>query len=108
MKAKASNSSAFGLKESDLATICQILQKYPEIKSASIYGSRATGNYKQGSDIDLALFGDIDYLTLGSLAEDLEATTLPYFFDLLIYKDLTNKKLKGFIDEEGIEIYIAI
>ena len=43
--------------KSELDTICKYLSKYPEIDKASIFGSRAKGNYKNGSDIDIALYG---------------------------------------------------
>jgi Nucleotidyltransferase domain. len=47
----------FGLKHSDLCTIKQVLAKYPQIEQAVIFGSRAKGNHKLGSDVDIALKG---------------------------------------------------
>ncbi|SFE74064.1 hypothetical protein SAMN04488541_10068 [Thermoflexibacter ruber] len=40
---------SFGLRQSDLTTICHALSKYPEVQQAYIFGSRAKGNYKNGS-----------------------------------------------------------
>jgi len=48
---------SFGLSDKTCATIGQILGQYPQIEKAIIYGSRAKGNYKDGSDIDLTLLG---------------------------------------------------
>lgn len=48
----------FGLWESDLLAIRRVLEKYPEVRQALIFGSRAKGNYKPGSDVDIALKGD--------------------------------------------------
>ena len=47
----------FGLKDSDINAIIAILKRYPDVKEAIIFGSRAMGNYKPGSDIDIALKG---------------------------------------------------
>jgi predicted nucleotidyltransferase len=48
----------FGLSEATIQKICAVLARYPQVEKAVLYGSRATGNYRNGSDIDLALFGD--------------------------------------------------
>jgi len=53
----------FGLKETTIQKICDVLARYPQVKKAMLYGSRAKGNYKNSSDIDLTLLGDDD-LTL--------------------------------------------
>lgn len=50
----------FGLKESTIEKIQSVLSHYPQVKKAIIYGSRAKGKYKTGSDIDLTLVGDAD------------------------------------------------
>jgi predicted nucleotidyltransferase len=47
----------FGLEENDINIICSYLSKYPEIEKATIFGSRAKGNFKKGSDVDIALYG---------------------------------------------------
>jgi predicted nucleotidyltransferase len=47
----------FGLKESTIRKICKVLSRYPQVEKAVLYGSRAKGNYKNGSDIDLTLHG---------------------------------------------------
>jgi len=47
----------YGLTEATITKICQVLIKFPEVKAAVLYGSRAKGNYKNGSDIDLTLYG---------------------------------------------------
>lgn len=48
----------YGLKERDLHYIRQALEKFPEIDEAILFGSRALGNFKKGSDIDLAIVGE--------------------------------------------------
>ena len=46
-----------GLTESTTAQIRDVFSKHPEIDQVILYGSRAKGNYKPGSDIDLTLIG---------------------------------------------------
>ena len=48
----------FGLSEATIQKLCAALAHYPQVEKAVLYGSRATGTYRNGSDIDLALFGD--------------------------------------------------
>jgi uncharacterized protein len=53
----------FGLKANTIQKICTVLTRYPQVDQAILYGSRAKGNYKNGSDIDLTLYGGVN-LTL--------------------------------------------
>lgn len=53
------NNTPLGLKKDDLDIIIQILVSTAGIEKAVISGSRAKGNYKPGSDIDIALFTTI-------------------------------------------------
>ena len=98
--------SQFGLLEKDLSTIAQAIAKFPEIKSVKIFGSRALGNYKKASDIDMVLFGQISIETISKLKWKLEEeTTLPYFFDILSYQTIETKALKDHIDQHGVLIF---
>ena len=47
-----------GLLDRDIKYIRKALEKYDEIEKAVIFGSRAMGNYKKGSDVDIAIDGD--------------------------------------------------
>ncbi|MBP9743127.1 MAG: nucleotidyltransferase domain-containing protein [Burkholderiales bacterium] len=100
------NDAKFGLKNGDLAIIIQVLRQYPEIETAIIFGSRAKGNYKNGSDIDIALKGNISFRTIADCKFMLdEETILPYRFDLLDYNTLKNEELKAHIDRVGVVFY---
>lgn len=95
----------FGLTEKDLQYIQEQLAQYPQIEQAKIFGSRAIGNQKIGSDIDIALFGNIDIQTLSKIKSLLEEKgPIPYFFDLVIYNQITNPDFKNHIDQFGIRI----
>ncbi|QZY55571.1 nucleotidyltransferase family protein [Crassaminicella profunda] len=97
----------FGLRESDLDYIKKAIGKFTEIEKAAIFGSRAKGNYKKGSDVDIAIYGDyITFDTLSRLHAMLEDQgPLPYFFDIVDYTHLNHKELKEHIDRVGKIIY---
>jgi predicted nucleotidyltransferase len=99
----------FGLIESDVRYINIALGKFSEIECGIIFGSRAMGNYKKGSDIDLAIKGKgVTSKTLYKLSDLLnEEFPLPYFFDLIHYEAISNANLKDHIDKEGKIIYEA-
>lgn len=97
----------FGLLNRDIDYICKALTQFEKIEKAVIFGSRAMGNYKKGSDIDIAIMGkSIDSKTIFRLDDLLnEVYPLPYFFDILHYDLISNEKLKNHIDKEGKIIY---
>ncbi len=96
-----------GLLERDLMYIAEALDGNREINKAVLFGSRAIGNYKRGSDVDLALLGErVDAKTVRTISDKLnEEYPIPYFFDVLNYNGISNKELKDHIDEKGIVIY---
>lgn len=98
----------YGLQERDLYYIMKAIKKYTEIEKAVLFGSRAMGNYKKGSDVDIALIGEkIDRKIIRRLSDDLnEEYPIPYFFDLVNYNDISNEELKKHIDRIGKTIYI--
>ena len=88
----------------DIEYIVGVIAKFNEV--AVIFGSEQ-GNYKAGSDIDIAIYGDdITYDTISSLHSLLEdESPLPYLFDIVDYTHLDHKELKEHIDRVGIVIY---
>ncbi len=96
-----------GLRESDIQTIRDVLKQHPEVETAVLYGSRALGTWKKGSDIDLALKGkQLSSRICSQIHFELEEDTwLPYFFDISHYETINNKKLKAHIDQVGQTIY---
>ena len=97
----------FGLKDLDLEYIIKVLEKLPDIEKAVIFGSRAKGNYKTGSDIDMAIYGErITFDTVAKLNSSLEEEgPLPYFVDIVDYTHSDNTELKEHVDRIGIIIY---
>mgnify|MGYP003590826870 FL=1 len=72
---------AYGLRDSDLTYMRSVLDRFPEVRKAVIFGSRAKGNYKPGSDVDIAVFGeDVSFHTVSRLHALLEEEgPLPYY-----------------------------
>jgi len=97
----------FGLKESDIETIRDVLQQFPEVEEAVIYGSRAKGTQKKGSDVDLALKGKaLNRSMIGQISYILnEETLMPYYFDVLNFHTLSNKALEEHINRIGKRLY---
>ena len=96
----------FGLTEDAIEQINSVFKHYPGISQAIVYGSRASGNYKPGSDIDLTLHGNnLDHKLLLRILVDLDDLLLPYMIDLSIYADISNLDLQEHIDQVGRVFY---
>lgn len=98
----------FGLPEETITRINAVLGDYPSIERAVLYGSRAKGNYKRGSDIDLTLVGPkITEAELLSLENRLDDLLLPYTFDISRFETLQNTQLIDHINRIGQDFYIS-
>jgi len=98
---------AFGLKEGDIEKINGVLKKHPEIESAILYGSRAKGDYRSSSDIDLTLKGDqLSEAILTRVSLELGDLLLPYLIDLSIHIHIINGELIEHIERVGKEFYV--
>lgn len=96
------NQNSFGLTTRDMKTIQNILKKYPIVKKVNVFGSRAKGNFKKGSDIDLAIMNEsVSEDVILKLITDFEESSLPYRVDIVNYPTLTDSTLKEHIDRVG-------
>ena len=96
-----------GLSESVIQNIRAVLTRYPEVGKAVLYGSRANGDYRNGSDIDLTLCGGAD-LTLSvrhRIAVELDDLLLPYMIDLSIFRDISDPDMIEHIQRVGTTLY---
>jgi predicted nucleotidyltransferase len=94
----------FGLPKDVFSDIIRILSRYPEIKSAKIFGSRAKGNYKRYSDVDIAVYAHVDYDLSPAIMDALEDLDTIYNFDVIHYEKVSNAEIKAHIDRVGVEI----
>ena len=96
----------FGLSEATIEKICGVFAIFPAAERAVLYGSRAKGNYKNGSDIDLILHGaDLDLGTLNKIQIELDDSLLPYTIDVAIYDHLTDPDFIAHIQRVGVVFY---
>ena len=95
----------FGLPDKTVFLLNEVFSKYPKIEKVLIYGSRARGDYRNGSDIDLTVVGDIsfnDKTCISGLIYDLPN---PYTCDLSIFSDIRNENLVDHIERIGQVFY---
>lgn len=96
----------YGLSDANVAKICGVFARFPAIEKAVLYGSRAKGNYKPGSDIDLTFRGTkLTASLLGDISEELDELLLPYTFDLSIFDELDHAGLREHIERVGRAFY---
>ncbi len=96
----------YGLKEKDIQKINGVFMKYPHIEKAILYGSRAKGSFRNGSDIDLTLLGEgLTLSVLFAIENDLDDLLLPYKIDLSILQKIGNPDLVAHIERVGLEFY---
>ena len=97
-----------GLPQEDVHSIQQTLRHFPKISEAILYGSRAKGNYRPGSDIDLTLIGnELSHQDLLDIELALDDLLLPYKIDLSLHHQVDNPQLIDHIDRVGKRFYKA-
>jgi predicted nucleotidyltransferase len=86
--------------------IQDVLAHHPEVVRAVLFGSRAKGTARLGSDIDLALYGEgIDWRVLGRIEDELDDLLLPYSFSLLHHGTRTDSEVAAHIARVGSPFY---
>ncbi|WP_430974051.1 nucleotidyltransferase domain-containing protein [Sunxiuqinia rutila] len=96
----------YGLSDKTRDSLADVFRKYANIEQVILYGSRAKGNYFEGSDIDLTLVGDnLDFSDLQRISVDIDQLNLPYLVDISIFRTLSNNQLIDHIKRVGITIY---
>ncbi len=99
-------SRSFGLPQSTLDEMRAIFARHNKVTKVVVYGSRAKGNYRNGSDIDLTMFGkDLTFQDLSTIHNALDDSSNPYLVNLSIYNHLDNAKLREHIDRVGQVFY---
>ncbi len=96
----------FGISDQSFNTILDLLKQHAEIEYAKIFGSRAIGNFKDGSDIDKSIHGaNINMDTIHKLKYQLSESIIPYYIDIVDYKMIKNTDLTLHIDTYGKLFY---
>ncbi|UPU34782.1 nucleotidyltransferase domain-containing protein [Geomonas paludis] len=95
-----------GLKEATIEKICTVFSRYPEIEEVILYGSRAMGRYRNGSDIDLTMVGEgVTHALQLKIENELDDLLLPYKIDLSVLTAIDNAGLLAHIDRVGKVFY---
>jgi predicted nucleotidyltransferase len=99
-------SVSHGLTGETVAEIHVVLSRFPEVEKAILYGSRAKGNHRPGSDVDLTLLGSgVTQKVVGQIQGELEDGPIPYKFDLSIFSHITHADLIEHIRRVGVVFY---
>ena len=96
----------FGLSSNNIAKINSVFNQYKDINEVLIFGSRAKGNYRDNSDIDLVIKGkNINLSTLQEIENKLEELYIPNSIDLIVYDNIDNSDLLNHINRIGKQFY---
>jgi predicted nucleotidyltransferase len=96
------NAPALASREIDL--IRTVLKRHPEIRQARLFGSRAKGNASSRSDVDLALWGELDALRAETITAELDELPLPYRFEVQVFDLIRRDSLREHIERVGIPL----
>ncbi len=104
--AATNDNHRFGLEASQIAAIRDVFTRHPDIEQAIVYGSRAKGDYRPWSDIDITLLGEqLDFSTLLQIENELDDLLLPYKIDLSLYHHIDDEPLLAHIRRVGKVLY---
>ena len=106
LETKIFSTENYGFSLSEFLSMIHLFTLYPEVESVKIFGSRALGNYKPQSDIDLCLMGNINLELLSKIKTHFsEKMKLPYSFDVVVYHQITDEAFQTHINSFGKIIY---
>ncbi|PZX57656.1 putative nucleotidyltransferase [Algoriphagus ratkowskyi] len=95
-----------GISNSTLSEIFSIFSNFPEVEKAVLFGSRAKGNFYEGSDIDIAVYGEkLDFKQLLNISIALDKIELLQAIDLVHFEKIKEPELNKHIERVGIRIY---
>ena len=101
-----SDTIKFGISEGDLEALISELRENPKVNEIVLFGSRAKGTFKNGSDIDIALKGvRLNLNDILDATSEIEKLLLPYKLDLVIFNRITEPALIDHIKRVGIVLF---
>ena len=92
----------FGLSNEIYNKIINIVKKYNY--AFKIFGSRARGDYKYNSDIDIAVYGQIKPEDKFKISNEFDILDMPYTIDLVFIQDVTKEEFLNSINRDGVEL----
>lgn len=95
-----------GISENVMSEIKSVISNFPEVEKAVLFGSRAKGNFYEGSDVDIAVFGvNLNFEQTLDLSIELDTLGLLQAIDLVHFEKIKEAELKSHIERVGIKIY---
>ena len=101
------NKTKHGLPQSVVEDMCAVFACYPQVEKVLLYGSRAKGNYKNGSDIDLTICdnGEMTLRHVSKILDDMDELLLPYMLDLSLLKQIDDADVLEHVRRVGVLFY---
>lgn len=97
--------SAPPLAPAELELLRSVFRRHPELRAVKLFGSRAKGTHTPRSDVDLALWGEVDDLRAEAIAAELDELPLPYRYDAKPFHSIKLRPLREHIERVGITLY---
>ncbi len=95
-----------GISEKVMSEIKSVFSNFPEVEKAVLFGSRAKGNFYEGSDFDIAVYGEkLNFEHTLDLSIELDTVGLLQAIDLVHFEKIKEPELKKHIERVGILIY---
>ena len=94
----------YGLKQEILEQILDITRNYKQYKF-KLFGSRARGDYKRTSDIDIAIFENVVKEDEYKIRNEFDELDIIYQVDLVFVNERTKKELLDSIIRDGVDLY---
>lgn len=95
----------FGLKKSVVDKMGIVFEQYTAIEKVTLYGSRAMGDHRNGSDIDLVIYGNLSSRDFYDVLHALDELMLPYTIDICQIDSIKSPNLIDHINRIGLPFY---
>lgn len=100
------NNTLYGLSKVTIDMIVSNICENKKVEKIILFGSRAKGNFKKGSDIDIAVFSEnLSYSEIMKIKVAVGELPLPYTIDVLDFESIKNKELREHILRVGVTLY---
>lgn len=96
----------FGLSDSALEALRKVFSLHPAVREVRIYGSRAIGTFRDGSDIDLVMYGHtLTDSIRNKISQEIDELNLPWMVDLSLIEMIKDPDLLDHIARIGVLFY---
>jgi len=93
----------YGLNDEVIKKIKEIINNY-RLYKFKMFGSRARGNFKNNSDIDIAIFENVSKEEEYQIRNEFDKLDIIYKFDLVFVDKNTKKELVNSIIKDGVDL----